>query len=754
MRKRYALISVLLLLIIFGIGNLSDAKVHLVTSPSDVPPEFREMIRELSLKIDKTELIDIKDVHGRALGSCQKVALSKAKQILDTDFATAYALSIGEGFVTALEQLFPWVGTITDIKDLYDAYINSNSAGEFVSNLAGKAAGKAVEGLIGKTAENMLSDEGGERASKFYGKAAEKVYKDIGDKLKGFQDECYFGETSICSTGGNDIQATWTKKTGQIDIFVSGDCKCKQEYYNTLGYVQLADWVVHIEGKASLVDGPDGPQWSVKFVRIRVRANCCHNGRRPSSLAGREDVIGTPMPEPPVTTTPTNPPTHTTPPSQPPPQPPHKTPPPRPVTPPPPPPPNPEIEKVKRLQDHANRMETIMNDCSKIEAQITEIQAKLAANAAAQSSTRDQIAKAQADLDHFTTAHTIYIYEYTNSDTGEIKLIESGVLAKNAPPSWSYKGTQFNPKFQKQLDAKQAQIAALKLNLTTLQKNADALNAALPGRLKALEQCHDSGEAVRQECTQTSGHFRTFLQDPSNQSLAPGASDALRKYDAQAGALDKLKGKIGTLKPTSAAPAASTTIPDGVNVQWNGVDMNRVQVVAENTADHETSLIIMPGTILIPNDPEIQKMIIVLRVRMLLSPHSTVRRDARALCLEMQKGEPTVRTIFTPGAPADGPLKKLADLSDRAKFVGPYDQARIWILTDKAGLEKINTRVAPPLEPGDYLRALYDLETKAGVDLSAPGYRDLLDPSLLQGIPASDPTAQWLNEKLSQIRTK
>jgi len=739
MRKRLGLVSILLLLIV-GLSNLSDAKVNLSTSASDVPPEFREMIRELSLHIDKTELVDIKDTHGRQLNACQKVALSKAKQILDTDFATAYSLSVGEGFVTALEQLLPWVGPITDVKDLYNAYINSNSVSEFISNLSGKAAGKAVEALIGKTAENMLTDEGAEKVSKFYGKAAEKVYKDIGDKLKGLQDESYYGESNICnSKGENSIQALWTKKTGDIDIFVQGDCECKNEYYNTLGYVALKDWVVHLEGKASLVNGPDGPEWSVKFTRIRVRANCCdENGTPKESRAMNDVVIGTPMPEPPVTTPPEPP--RTTPPSE-------QPPPPLVTT---PPVPNPEIEKVKRLQDHADRMEAIMTDCSKIEAQIADTQAKIAANAQAQSSAKDQIAKAQTDLDNFTAAHTIYIYEYTDPNTGEVKLMQSGVIAKNAPASWSYKGTQFDPKFQKQREAKQNNIDALNQSLTALQQNADALNATLQALLKALEQCHDNGEAVRQECTQTSGHFRTFLQDPSNQTLAPGATDALKKYDGEASALDKLKERMGTQKPSFPV----TTVPDSVKVTWTGIDVNRVQADVENTGDQSIPYVIQPGTILIPNNPRVQKMMIVLRLRMLLAPHSTTRRQARAVCLEMPKEEPWGSTVFSAGAPADGPLQKLADLTARAGFVGDHDQARIWIFTDKASLQKINDRVLPPLQPYEYLSALYDLETKAGVDLSASGYRDLLNPSLLQGVPATDPAAQWLNEKLSQLHSK
>lgn len=69
-------------------------------------------------------------------------------------------------------------------------------------------------------------------------------------------------------------------------------------------------------------------------------------------------------------------------------------------------------------------------------------------------------------------------------------------------------------------------------------------------------------------------------------------------------------------------------------------------------------------------------------------------------------------------------------------------QGRIWIYTDSATREQINKKLLPGLTDGMYLNALHGLY-KAGVDLTQPKYKVVLDPTLLAAPTASKDATFW-----------
>lgn len=126
----------------------------------------------------------------------------------------------------------------------------------------------------------------------------------------------------------------------------------------------------------------------------------------------------------------------------------------------------------------------------------------------------------------------------------------------------------------------------------------------------------------------------------------------------------------------------------------------------------------------------------------------------RAACMEISKHEPTAKIKFKLVPPSNQGVVNLATLSSKSRSLGPFDQARIWILTDQAKIEEINKRMLPGVTEGQYTNALFDVSTVGCVDLASGKYAACLEPSLLSGATASSDATHWLVEMLAAQNPK
>lgn len=148
------------------------------------------------------------------------------------------------------------------------------------------------------------------------------------------------------------------------------------------------------------------------------------------------------------------------------------------------------------------------------------------------------------------------------------------------------------------------------------------------------------------------------------------------------------------------------------------------------------------GTVFVPNKPDYQNMVLYspLTVRMgyegflVAGIHPTWVQEAAkgaTFCANMAKKEPDDTVRYYPFGCSDPVIVKMAQMSEAARQNGPWDQARLWMYTDKASLEEINKRLRPSLLPGYYVRNLRDIEKLGGWTDADRKNKKLFDPGLL-----------------------
>jgi hypothetical protein len=152
------------------------------------------------------------------------------------------------------------------------------------------------------------------------------------------------------------------------------------------------------------------------------------------------------------------------------------------------------------------------------------------------------------------------------------------------------------------------------------------------------------------------------------------------------------------------------------------------------------------GTVLVPGKGGVQSMITVdplLLKSSALTSGEVQDKSIAVHCLEIDKDPPGPSTTFTLGRPNDTILRNLAMMTTRSTIRGPWDQARMWIYTDKASLERVNKRLAIGCPPGMYVRSLWEVHTMGGfkdADLNNPA---LFKPELLGGVSNRKESANW-----------
>jgi hypothetical protein len=220
------------------------------------------------------------------------------------------------------------------------------------------------------------------------------------------------------------------------------------------------------------------------------------------------------------------------------------------------------------------------------------------------------------------------------------------------------------------------------------------------------------------------------------------------------------------------ANGPSETPPKGVTAECTGQDLFHAQCTVENKTDRPFVCILLVGTLLYATDGKTQIVVVSEPARinaMLALPeelkkipglpirveaHDKVTVPLRVLCTEMNKHMPTPATKFRVGRAKDPIVSKLAKIAGASNFKGPWDQARLWIYTDKASLSEINKRITPNVSPGLYLNGLWDLAQVGGVDLSDRVYKDCVDPALLLSPTSRPQAAEWFVNFLTDTDPK
>lgn len=178
------------------------------------------------------------------------------------------------------------------------------------------------------------------------------------------------------------------------------------------------------------------------------------------------------------------------------------------------------------------------------------------------------------------------------------------------------------------------------------------------------------------------------------------------------------------------------------NMAYEGTDMNRLYPPElENPCDMDFDA--PPGTLWVPTDRAYQSMMsgVVHERHSFLFASLTEMQEtnaARVLCMNMNKKEPAKGVKYFPYRPSDPVLPRLAKFMNDSQFRGPWDQARLWIYTDKATIEQVNERLQNGVGEAAYLMALADVNWAGGLDekmLKDPKY---IRPSLLTGAGAPD----------------
>ncbi len=205
-------------------------------------------------------------------------------------------------------------------------------------------------------------------------------------------------------------------------------------------------------------------------------------------------------------------------------------------------------------------------------------------------------------------------------------------------------------------------------------------------------------------------------------------------------------------------------------------DMNSVQITARNPTPMPVNFTIWPGTMLQPNDPMTQSMLVThkinlgimswgnLDIREPLSSFAEVMDDQQkgpvstepssAVCINIAKHAPTPADSFRAlGAPSAA-LRRLGTKASTERFIGPWTQARFWIASDAAKFDQVAERIMPHPTEGHYLRALHEVGTQAHLDFSKGPLNDCLDPKVILGGSATKSATKWFVQQMEKYGKK
>lgn len=128
--------------------------------------------------------------------------------------------------------------------------------------------------------------------------------------------------------------------------------------------------------------------------------------------------------------------------------------------------------------------------------------------------------------------------------------------------------------------------------------------------------------------------------------------------------------------------------------------------------------------------------------------------EGRVLCLNIAKRAPTKDDVFGIALPQNEELALIAKKGGAQLVQGPWDQARIWIVSDAATLAMVDERMNPPVGAPFYLRSMQEAAEWGSIDFANERYRRCLEPKLALAIEAGPKALQWFAETMMRVDPK
>jgi hypothetical protein len=194
-----------------------------------------------------------------------------------------------------------------------------------------------------------------------------------------------------------------------------------------------------------------------------------------------------------------------------------------------------------------------------------------------------------------------------------------------------------------------------------------------------------------------------------------------------------------------------------------GTDMNRLNFGDWDDSDCEADLDFPPGTVWLPSNKGYQAMMTGVRFDYMTPGFDLLASvvgegnqapSMRVLCMNMNKKEPAAGIKYFPYVPKDPVIPMLAKRMDESNFRGPWDQARLWIYTDKASLDDLNKRLIQQLPISSYVMALADVDWVGGLDEKMVKDAKIVRPEFLAGNAAPAYATSFLLEALNRFHGK
>ncbi|MBX3114369.1 MAG: TonB-dependent receptor plug domain-containing protein [Fimbriimonadaceae bacterium] len=165
------------------------------------------------------------------------------------------------------------------------------------------------------------------------------------------------------------------------------------------------------------------------------------------------------------------------------------------------------------------------------------------------------------------------------------------------------------------------------------------------------------------------------------------------------------------------------------------------------------------GTMWIPTNPAFQTMTTGVSFNRMtfnnLDVFASLNNDPvqspaqmRVLCMNMEKKEPAAGVKYLPYRCQDPILREITGRMNNSNFRGVWDQARLWIYTDKATMKQINAKLVSPMTDSAFAMALADVGIAGGLEAKQFLDKDLFTPSLLSGSAAPDYAVAWISQNL------
>jgi len=196
----------------------------------------------------------------------------------------------------------------------------------------------------------------------------------------------------------------------------------------------------------------------------------------------------------------------------------------------------------------------------------------------------------------------------------------------------------------------------------------------------------------------------------------------------------------------------------------NCLDINNVQITAQNTTGHTVNLFVNPGTVFNPESDSFQRMVLLTPIHLQLlegasqsfvfSRGPTVQEEpgrGRLNCLDMDKKAPDGSMGYTVGSQNDDTVRNLAWIAEGENIRGPWDQTRFWIYESQASFNHVRERLIPSPTAGGYLNCAWESAVDGGMDFSKAENEALLEPRMLLG-GASYEAMRWMVKHLSRNR--